>query len=659
MLLDTAGMRTMNTLNENPEREQSFVSVAMQARDKVLKGLLKQRHGDGSWKSRFDSYAFPAALYITMLRTTGLIDRTGSIQEEIGLVLHLLGQVNLDGGFYKYPSSPSSRNVTRVVALSLKLVLGDIPSRDRPARWYRRNDMLDGALESRIRKAVERAENYLKGSRYSRIRFELDHSLISRVLIGHVMGGNAYSSLPFLPFYRMALNDLKPCPGCLYPQFNRIMRRILPALSVLHLKALERRGYCSIGDFVGLEGLRRHRQEEMRGLARVILGQQNKNGGWLFNACYAALNVMALVEAGIASDDPAILRAHEHLRRRMFSLPGGGLAMNVMDSDIWDTSHGICSYLETSGKTACDESIRPALGYLLAAQAEDGGFAWGRGYDNDTENDSTAFALSALAKAGRSASEEMKPRIEQAKQLALSYLLARQGKSGGWSVWDKTGVRCRPGSIGFLQQIFFDAPSPDQTARVLSTLAEMGLPIHEEPARRALDFFLKTQCRDGSWWSRWWASYIPGTCWVLLSLSGLGFRYDSEPLVHDRLFGRVHKAMARGVHFLLDRQNRDGGWGEGIQADSDRCHAGRGKSTAAHTAFTISTLIRCGYPPDDPAIRKAVHFLLATQDEEGSWPADQAFFTLFARSFYYSYPFHGWVLPLNALNDCLNTQRAP
>ena len=102
----------------------AVVDEVRQARDRALDRLLAERSPEGSWGQPLDLYPFAGAMYVIMLRTTGLIERPGAAEEESRFLRHMLSQVSPDGGFLKFPGSPSSKAITRVVILSLRLALG-------------------------------------------------------------------------------------------------------------------------------------------------------------------------------------------------------------------------------------------------------------------------------------------------------------------------------------------------------------------------------------------------------------------------------------------------------------------------------------------------------------------------------------------------------
>ena len=93
-----------------------------------------------------------------------------------------------------------------------------------------------------------------------------------------------------------------------------------------------------------------------------------------------------------------------------------------------------------------------------------------------------------------------------------------QSSDGGWAAFDADN------NWAFLNQVPFadhnamlDPSCPDITGRVLEALA--GAVQARAPAdRRGVHYLLETQERDGSWYGRWGVNYIYGT---FLALRGL------------------------------------------------------------------------------------------------------------------------------------------
>jgi squalene-hopene/tetraprenyl-beta-curcumene cyclase len=109
------------------------------------------------------------------------------------------------------------------------------------------------------------------------------------------------------------------------------------------------------------------------------------------------------------------------------------------------------------------------------------------------------------------------------------------------------------------------------------------------------------------------------------------------------------------VRWLRKVQNRDGGWGESPQSYSDPALKGQGPSTAAQTAWALLGLMAAGDFRSDN-VRRGIEYLLAAQEEDGSWRDEQWTATGFPKVFYLRYHLYATYFPLLALGRFLRNE---
>ena len=86
---------------------------------------------------------------------------------------------------------------------------------------------------------------------------------------------------------------------------------------------------------------------------------------------------------------------------------------------------------------------------------------------------------------------------------------------------------------------------------------------------------------------------------------------------------RKSEGVRRAVHFLLQKQNPDGGWSENPELEGIIPKERKWMSTrysGFQTADAILALAEAGYA-NDARVLKAVEFLRSAQNEEGGWPS--------------------------------------
>src|SRR4029077_1391616 len=161
--------------------------------------------------------------------------------------------------------------------------------------------------------------------------------------------------------------------------------------------------------------------------------------------------------------------------------------------------------------------------------------------------------------------------------------------------------------------------------------------------RDAIQYLIKTQEHDGSWYGRWGVNYIYGT-WH----APRGLRAIAQETTHDWIL--------RGRDWLESCQNEDGGWGETCATYENPGMKGIGESTASQNAWAGLGICGCG-DLDRPSIQRGLRFLLRSQQPDGSWEEPQITGTGFPRVFYLKYDFYRQNFPLLAFATYVNYRK--
>ena len=161
-------------------------------------------------------------------------------------------------------------------------------------------------------------------------------------------------------------------------------------------------------------------------------------------------------------------------------------------------------------------------------------------------------------------------------QLLLKTVLSEQTENGSWSTWPET----RPPIFG----------SSDETLTMLATLALLQVAAAgDADAKTARDKAVK------------WLSET---------------KSDDDPqsvalrLILWKKLERPEKEIRDLVVRIKERQNRDGGWSQSKEMESDAWATGQALYALAHA----------GLKADDAVIARGRAFLVKTQSEDGSWP---------------------------------------
>jgi squalene-hopene/tetraprenyl-beta-curcumene cyclase len=213
-----------------------------------------------------------------------------------------------------------------------------------------------------------------------------------------------------------------------------------------------------------------------------------------------------------------------------------------------------------------------------------------------------------------------------------------QSRDGGWGAFDADNTRELFTKVPFADHnAMIDPSTADITARILEAFGGLNLSggPHHNWLQRALDFVWKDQCSDHAWFGRWGVNYLYGTWQVLQGLTKYGIN-PQDPRLQN------------AAEWLIDKQQPCGGWGETPATYDDPSLRGTGRPTASQTAWALLGLIAAGRA-DSEAAARGVQYLLDTQQPDGGWNEEEFTGTGFPRVFYLRYHYYRIYFPLMAL----------
>ena len=355
--------------------------------------------------------------------------------------------------------------------------------------------------------------------------------------------------------------------------------------------------------------------------------------------------VMALKVLGYPDDHPDVVRGIKAIEDMLVDQGDEGYCQPCL-SPIWDTCLSLSAVLE-GGLAANHKAVQGAVRWLFkqlilepgdwvyrAPNLEPAG--WAFQFENTfyPDVDDTPMVLMALLRAG--ALEETKYRGKIAK--AVNWVIGMQSSDGGWGAFDIDNNYLYLNEIPFADHgALLDPGTSDLTGRCIELLAMLGYGPDFPPISRALDFLKREQEDCGAWFGRWGVNYIYGTWSVLKGLGCLG-EDPSQPYIR------------RAVQWLKSCQNADNGWGETCYSYTDPHFAGKGKSTPSQTAWALLGLMAAG-EVKSAAVQRGVHYLINQQDKEGKWDEKLYTGTGFPSVFYLRYHGYGQFFPLWALGE--------
>jgi squalene-hopene/tetraprenyl-beta-curcumene cyclase len=310
-------------------------------------------------------------------------------------------------------------------------------------------------------------------------------------------------------------------------------------------------------------------------------------------------------------------------------------------SPVWDSAISAYALGEAGYKgpalTACADWLlskeirRKGDWSVKRPYTEPSGWAFEFRNDHYPDIDDTAMVVLSF-KHARAANQEAHQACERR---ALNWLLAMQGRDGGWAAFDVDNNWEILTHVPFADHnAMLDPTCADITGRVLEALAACGMGRESQPVQKGVDYLVRTQTADGSWYGRWGVAYIYGTCFALRGLAAAG-EDDHEPYIQ------------RANEWLRSIQNADGGWGESCASYDNGIYT-PAPSTPSQTAWAILGLI-AGGDTNSSSVQHGIEYLVETQRQDGDWDEELATGTGFPKVFYLNYHLYKLNFPLLAL----------
>jgi squalene-hopene/tetraprenyl-beta-curcumene cyclase len=528
-----------------------------------------------------------------------------------------------DGGFNIYSGGPSEVSATVKAYCALKL--SGMSPESEPLRKARERVLALGGLQA--------VNSYVK----------INLSLFGLYPREHV---------PSVP------PEITMLPGNVLYEMSSWTRSILVPLSIVQARGANRRapaGFAldelllpnvslALPRRKGLSVLFHHVDRifkvwEKRGSERIRGAAIREAEHWILDrtqhteglgAIYPAMMyfIMALDALGYPEDHPDLLEAIRHFESLLLETEERFIFQPCV-SPIWDTA--ICAFALGEAGHTNDPRLTQTADWLISKEVrrkgdwsvkrpdtEPSGWAFEFANEFYPDIDDTAMVLLALLH-----SKASNPKAQAAaERRAINWLLAMQSEDGGWAAFDVDNNWAVLNRVPFADHnAMLDPTCPDITGRVVESLCRRGLAGHDA-VRRGVEYLLKAQEQDGSWYGRWGVNYVYGT---FLAIRGLACSEHPD--------GK--QAIARAAQWLKSVQNSDGGWGESCASYAcDRFLPAA--SCASQTAWAVLGLVAAGLS-DSAASRRGIRYLLDQQLPGGGWPETATTGTGFPNVFYLTY----------------------
>jgi lanosterol synthase len=304
-------------------------------------------------------------------------------------------------------------------------------------------------------------------------------------------------------------------------------------------------------------------------------------------------------------------------------------------STSWDTAFAMRALLEDAGALtpAATAALGKGYSWLRDAQMQEeldgfaqearqpirGGWCFSDGVHRWAVSDCTAEALSAILRAHDCAGllPDGLTRVSDARLAeAVRFILERQNDDGGFGSYER-----RRGSLvlewvnpsEMYGNCMTERSYTECTASCVAALARFARAFPSVLARevtgaieRGVALLRSRQLGDGSYSGFWGVNYTYAIFHVVEALRAAEVP-ASDP------------AIARAIAWLLDKQKRDGGWGEHWSSCVREQYVEHPESQAAMTAWALLALMEA-LPIDHSAITRGITRLQQLQLPDGQWP---------------------------------------
>jgi squalene-hopene/tetraprenyl-beta-curcumene cyclase len=592
--------------------------------------FLAEQKDEGFWWSELESNVTMTAEYLMMLHFLGIHDP----ERERRIANHILTQQRVDGTWALFWGGKGDLSTTVEAYFALKLAGR---SADEPAMCKARQFILaTGGLEA------SRVFTKIFLALFGELEWEAVPSISAELMLlppwapFNIYSMSSWARATLVPL--SVVSEVKPVrhlpenlkitelfqdPGNRRPP---LVGRKFPLLSW-------KRFFLAVDAMlkaVDGAGMRPFRKKGLQHAERWILDHQEESGDWAGIQPPMIYSIIALSAMGHDSSFEPVQKGLKALKQ--FTIERGDeLVLQSCISPVWDTAltslalfysgleKGHPSMQRASSWLASKQILRKGDWSVNKPRLDPGG--WAFEFENRwyPDIDDTSVVLMLLKRLARAESVES-DRIER----GVAWVLGMQGKDGGWGAFDVDNNMRMWNQVPFGDlEAMIDPSTPDITGRALEILGLMGYDTKDRPVRKAMDFLLRQQERDGPWWGRWGVNYIYGTWSVLMGLRSVRENM-SEPYVQ------------KAVEWLKSHQNLDGGWGECCESYEEMCLKGIGMSTPSQTAWAVMALIAAGEGAGEQVIKGLV-FLLEKQREDGTWDEKEFVGTGFPRHFMLRY----------------------
>ena len=361
------------------------------------------------------------------------------------------------------------------------------------------------------------------------------------------------------------------------------------------------------------------RRIAIRRAVKWIIEHQEEDGSWGGIQPPWVYSLIALKVLGYDVDHPVMRKGIEGFQG--FTIEeDGAIRVQACVSPVWDTCLAMIA-LEDSGLPPDNPILRRAGEWLIRAQVADGGDWQVRAKDTTPGGWAFEFANSAYPDIDDTAEA-----LIALKQASLSDPESQRKAIRRGAEW-MLGMQSKNGG--------WAAFDKDNTRRAVAAIpfadfGEMIDPPSADVTAHVVEALVRVGYPADMGPLRKAARYLWNEQeedgpwfgrWGVNYIYGTGAVLPALKAMGEDMSA---EAVRRAVAWLVAHQNEDGGWGETCASYADLDLAGQGPSSASQTSWALLALLAAG-ESDSHAVRRGIEYLVATQRADGTW--DEPWFT--------------------------------
>ncbi|MBI5655979.1 MAG: squalene--hopene cyclase [Geobacter sp.] len=633
------------------KKENETTSPLDLAIERTCEFFFREQLPQGYWWAELESNVTITAEYVMLFHFMGIVDKA----KERKMANYLLRQQTAEGHWSLWYGGPGDLSTTIEAYFALKLA--GYPA-DHPSMVKARDFILSkgGILKARVFTKIFLAL-FGEFSWLGVPSMPIELMLLPNWAYFNMYELSSWSRATIIPLsITMTMRPVRKLPP--WARVQELYVR--PPRPMDYTFTKENGIFTWKNFFIGLDHLlkvyegnpiRPLKNKGMAAAEKWVLEHQEPTGDWGGIQPAMLNSVLSLHCLGYANDHPAVAKGMQALANFCIE-DDESLVLQSCVSPLWDTALALKALVEAGVPTDHPALVKAAQWLLDREVRKDGDWkikgpnlkpgGWAFEFLNDwyPDVDDSGFVMMAI-KDVQVKNEKIK---QDAIQRGIDWCLGMQSKNGGWGAFDKDNTKHLLNKIPFADlEALIDPPTADLTGRMMELMGTFGYSKEDPVAVRALDFLRREQEPDGSWWGRWGVNYIYGTWSVLSGLSAMGENPNQA-------------YIRRAIDWMKSKQNADGGWGETCESYLDPSLAGIGPSTASQTGWALLALMTAG-EVDAPEVGRGIQYLLDTQKADGTWDEDQYTGTGFPKFFMIKYHIYRNCFPLTALGTYRSLSR--